>query len=128
MYGSGPGMADLHGARVDPVGSKIDFSLLQRQSASQEKHGSMGDSSISLLGIIGPGDRRLCMKLPLHVQYRPFSVTSEVCSLITSRLNAVSPHSFPCLPVVKTAVITLHQCILAVGSMIGPSAVPGGQK
>ena len=30
-----------------------DFSLLQRQSASQENHGSMGDSSISLLGILG---------------------------------------------------------------------------
>ena len=60
--------------------SKIDLSLLQRQSASQEKHGSMGDStfsSISLLGILGPGDRRLCMTLALHVHYRPFSVTSE---------------------------------------------------
>ena len=37
---------------------KIDLSLLQPQSASQEKHGSMGDctfSSISLLGILGPG-------------------------------------------------------------------------
>ena len=55
------------------VGSKIDLSLLQHQSASQEKHGSMGDSSISLLGILGPGDRRLCMRLPLHVHYRPFS-------------------------------------------------------
>ena len=46
--------------------SMIDLSLLQRQSASQEKHGSMGDStfsSISLLGIFGPGDRRLCMRL-----------------------------------------------------------------
>ena len=62
---------------MDPVGSKIDLSLLQRQSASQEKHGSMEDSSISLLGILGPGDRRLCMRLPLHVQYQPFSVTSE---------------------------------------------------
>ena len=42
--------------------SKIDLSLLQHQSTSQEKHGSMGDStfsSISLLGILGPGDRRL---------------------------------------------------------------------
>ena len=62
--------------------SKIDLSLLQHQSASQEKHGSMGDStlsSISLLGILGPGpgDRRLCMRLALHVHYRPFSVTSE---------------------------------------------------
>ena len=41
---------------------------------------SMGDStfsSISLLGILGPGDRRLCMRLALHVHYRPFSVTSE---------------------------------------------------
>ena len=59
--------------------SKIDLSLLQRQSASQEKHGSMGDStfpSISLLGI-GPGDRKLCMRLALHVHYQPFSVTSE---------------------------------------------------
>ena len=33
------------------IGSKIDLSLLQHQSASQEKHGSMGDSSISLLGM-----------------------------------------------------------------------------
>ena len=56
--------------------SKIDLSLLQRQSASQEKHGNMGDStfsSISLLGILGPGDRRFCMRLVLHVHYRPFS-------------------------------------------------------
>ena len=60
--------------------SKIYLSLLQRQSASQEKRRSMGDStfsSISLLGILGPGDRRLCMRLALHVHYRPFSVTSE---------------------------------------------------
>ena len=28
-------------------------------------------------GVIGPGDRRLCMRLALHVHYRPFSVTSE---------------------------------------------------
>ena len=37
--------------------SKIDLSLLQHQSASQEKNESMGDStfsSISLLGILGP--------------------------------------------------------------------------
>ena len=59
------------------LGSKIDLSLLQHQSAAQEKHGSMGDSSISLLGILGQGDRRLCMRLPLHVHYRPFSVTSK---------------------------------------------------
>ena len=54
--------------------SKINLSLLQRQSASQEKHESMGDStfsSISLLGILGPGDRSLCMRLPLHVHYQP---------------------------------------------------------
>ena len=60
--------------------SKIDLSLLQRQSASQQKHGSMGDStfsSISPLGILGPGDSRLCMRLALHVHYRPFSVTFE---------------------------------------------------
>ena len=57
--------------------SKMDLSLLQRQSASQEKQGSMGDStfsSISLPGILGPGDS---MRLALHVHYRPFSVTSE---------------------------------------------------
>ena len=53
--------------------------LLQCQSASQEKHGSMADSTfstISLLGILGPGDSRLSMKLVLHVHYRPFSVIS----------------------------------------------------
>ena len=60
--------------------SKINLSLLQHQSASQEKHGSMADStffSVSLLGILGPGDSRLCVRLALHVHYRPFSVTSE---------------------------------------------------
>ena len=58
--------------------SKIDLSLLQCQSASQEKHGSMGDStfsSISLLGILGPGDRRLCMRLALYVHYQPYTRT-----------------------------------------------------
>ena len=30
-----------------------------------------------VLGILGPGDKRLCMRLLLHVHYRPFSVTSE---------------------------------------------------
>ena len=58
--------------RLGLVNSKIDLSLLQHQSASQEKHGSMGDSSNSLLGILGPEDRRLCMRLALHVHYRPF--------------------------------------------------------
>ena len=43
--------------RLDLAYSKIDLSLLQRQSASQDKHGSMGDPtfffySISLLGIL----------------------------------------------------------------------------
>ena len=31
--------------------SKIDLSLLQRQSASQEKHGSMGDSTFSSISL-----------------------------------------------------------------------------
>ena len=79
MYGSGPGKVDLHGARVDPEANfKIDLSLLQRQSAPQEKHGSMGDSTFSAsVYYLGPGDRRLCMRLALYVHYRPFSVTSE---------------------------------------------------
>ena len=77
MYGSGPGMVDLHGARVDPVGSNIDLSLLQRQSAPQKKHGSMTDSSISLLGILGPGARRLCMSIDrLSIWYE----TSAACA------------------------------------------------
>ena len=33
--------------RLGLANSKIDLSLLQRQSASQEKHGSMGDSTFS---------------------------------------------------------------------------------
>ena len=41
------------------------------------KHGTHTFSSIRLLGILGPGDRRLCVRLALHVHYRPFSVTSE---------------------------------------------------
>ena len=57
--------------------SKINLSLLQCQSASQENHGDSTFSSISLLSTLGPGDRRLCMRLALHVHYQPFSVTSE---------------------------------------------------
>ena len=81
--------------------SRIDLSLLQHQSTSQEKHGHgrlrnhQTFSSISLLGTLGPGagDRRLCMRLvlvsfaliysciiiPLYetLHDQPFSVTSE---------------------------------------------------
>ena len=42
MYGFGPGKVDLHGACLLGLAySKIDLSLLQRQSASQEKHGRL---------------------------------------------------------------------------------------
>ena len=44
-----------------PEEARIDLSLLQHQSTSQEKH-VMGDSEppdIFLLGTLGPGDRRL---------------------------------------------------------------------
>ena len=37
--------------------SKIDLSLLQRQSASQKKHGSMGDSTFSSIGLLGTRTR-----------------------------------------------------------------------
>ena len=74
-------MVDLHPClRGRLAYFKIDLSRLQRQSASQDEHGSMGDStfsSISLLGVLGPGDRGLCMRPALHVHYQPFSVTSE---------------------------------------------------
>ena len=67
--------------------SRIDLSLLQRQSTSQEKHGRLRHFPAS-----GPGDRRLCMRLVLvsfttaallfrynyeTLHNRPFSVTSE---------------------------------------------------
>ena len=45
--------------------SRIDLSLLQRQSASQEKHGRLQTfSSISLLDL-KTRDRRLCIRLVL---------------------------------------------------------------
>ena len=50
--------------------SKIDLSLLQRQSASQEKHGSMGDStfsSISLLGILQEAFYETCMCITCYI-------------------------------------------------------------
>ena len=55
--------------------SKIDLSLLQRQPASQDKHGSMGDSTFQhqSTGYLRTREQRLV----LHVHYRPFSVTSE---------------------------------------------------
>ena len=44
-----------------PEEARIDLSLLQRQSTSQEKHGRL-TASVNL----GPGDRRLCMRLVLE--------------------------------------------------------------
>ena len=70
--------------------SRIDLSLLQHQSTSQEKHGRLRHFPASVN--LGPGDRRLCMRLvlvsfttarciiiPLYETFhnRPFSVTSE---------------------------------------------------
>ena len=60
--------------------SRIDLSLLQHQSTSQEKHASHQTfSSISLLGTLGPGDMQetlfvtcACVthtNLQLHVHY-----------------------------------------------------------
>ena len=43
--------------------SRIDLSLLQRQSTSQEKHGRLRHFPASMN--LGPGDRRLCMRLVL---------------------------------------------------------------
>ena len=43
--------------------STIDLSLLQRQSTSQEKHGRLRHFPASVN--LGPGDRRLCMRLVL---------------------------------------------------------------
>ena len=77
MYGSGLGMVlELNLSKE----ASLLQDRLQHQSASQEKHGNMGDStfsSISLLVILGPGDRRPYMRFPLRVHYQPFSVTSE---------------------------------------------------
>ena len=74
-YGSGPGK-NLHGAyrqhgsawclsgRLKRLAySRIDLSLLQRQSTSQEKHGRLRHFPASVN--LGPGDRRLCMRLVL---------------------------------------------------------------
>ena len=58
--------------------SKIDLSLLQHQSASQEKQEDSTFSSISLLGILArTRGQEVCMRLALHVHYRPFFVTSR---------------------------------------------------
>ena len=66
---------DLHGARQHGSAwclsgrlkrlaySRIDLSLLQRQSTSQEKHWRLRHFPASVN--LGPGDRRLCMRLVL---------------------------------------------------------------
>ena len=63
--------------QLDKSYSKIDLSLLQCQSTSQKKHGRLRTTthfpaSVYWVPLIGPGDRRLCMRLALHVHYRPF--------------------------------------------------------
>ena len=63
--------------------SRIDLSLLQRQSTSQEKHGRLRHFPASVN--LGPGGRRLCTDetcaciIPLYetLHNLPFSVTSE---------------------------------------------------
>ena len=77
-YESGPRKVDLHGVgntgqhgsawcmsgRLKRLAySRIDLSLLQRQSTSQEKHGRLRHFPASVN--LGPGDRRLCMRLVL---------------------------------------------------------------
>ena len=47
-----------------PEEARIDLSLLQRQSTFQEKHGRLRHFPASV-NFIGPGDRRLCMRLVL---------------------------------------------------------------
>ena len=102
MYGSGPGKADLHGAQLS--GPKrlglaySSLSLTQRQSTSLETLNHHTFSSISLLGTLGPGDRRLCMRLALHddVHYetlhdRPFSVTSSGVGTTAAGAALASP-------------------------------------
>ena len=79
------GNMDLHGRLKRLAYSRIDLSLLQRQSTSQEKHGRLRHFPASVN--LGPGDRRLCMRLvlvsftQLHLyetlHNRHFSVTSE---------------------------------------------------
>ena len=58
------------------LGLAYSFSAAASVCISREawKHGRLHIFKISLLGILGPGDRRLCMRL---AHYRPFSVTSQ---------------------------------------------------
>ena len=63
MYGSGPGKVDLHGTLKRLAYSRIDLSLLQRQSTSQEKHGRLRTTRHFPASVYG--DRGLSMRLVL---------------------------------------------------------------
>ena len=69
-------------------------SLLQRQFISQEKHGRLRShqtfSSISLLGTLGPGDRRLCMRL-VH-QGTGYIMRSECIKLVLVSFTLIYTH------------------------------------
>ena len=67
--------------------SRIDLSLLQHQSTSQAKHGTTRHfpDSISLLGTLGPGDRRLCMRLVLV----SFTLIYSCCYYSTMRHSTI---------------------------------------
>ena len=59
----------------DRLFSTVASVYISRDAWETQNHQTF--SRISLVGTLGPGERRLCMKLALHVHYQPFSVTSE---------------------------------------------------
>ena len=84
MYGSGPGKVvcmvlewtpEEPSLFQDRPFSAVTSVYTSRETWETQNHRTF--SSTSLLGTLGPGDRRLCMRLALHVHYRPFSVTSK---------------------------------------------------
>ena len=82
MYGSGPGKVDLHvpwtlSKRLGLAYSKIDLSLLQRQSASQEKHGRPHIFQHQSTGYLRIRGQETLYETCAACAYQPFSVTSE---------------------------------------------------
>ena len=71
-----PEEASLHQDRPFSAAASV---YILREARETQKPPDI--SSIPLLGTLGPGDRRLCMRLELHLYEtlydRPFSVTSE---------------------------------------------------